>query len=393
MFKMVRSHVYHNATITNLSFTGIAPHTLSLAPPAPVLARNIDEAGIVVPGAIYVGSNLLRGPPSPYQAVRVLKVDGWVGASLSSAELKQILLRFGNVSSADSYSPEWYEPHILLIGLNNVEMYSPKLSATLQDQLDDARNCLLETLLKEIVFGLLIFGQKSRQTSYYHPDQGDSQVALLKVLVAMLHTYVKIRVDRHGRLAIDSQDEAFCLLSANVEETGIRVEARRCIDNKKLEYVISRSTVARFPGFSFDDRHFHGLRPVPTWTWFSSDEAALNANSNQLEMETSEPGDQDHAGQALLDRGAEKEAAARGDAIGADDAGTVAVTRVAREASSDAGCSSPKLAPSEQVVCDESHPGGRQPVKGAKADTSIGVDRKRDEDDGYVMVTQVNHSL
>jgi hypothetical protein len=142
-------------------------------------------------------------------------------------------------------------------------MCSPALTSDLEGKLADARQCVLKTQLKEIAFDILSFG---RMRPYLdHVSTEAFQTALFKVLVSMVQTYIRVKVDCQNQVAVDGQEEQYCLSHVNVEAHGWRIKARRCIDNLELNLMARWAIVEAFralrsttPIFTGRDRCLHG---------------------------------------------------------------------------------------------------------------------------------------
>jgi len=183
----------------------------------------------------------------------------------------------------------------MLIGLNNVYMCSPS-SEGLEVKLADARRCILKTLLKEIGYDIFAFGGVRTYLDQVSPEAFHTR--LFKVLLTMVQTIVRLRVDYQNQVAIDGREYDCCLSHVDKEAQGWRIKLRRCMDNLELEVLVKWADVEHLPGFVFDDGNFYGRRPVSTWEWFSLSEARQDRPQDEL-PEYTDDGVMAHGGPGL----------------------------------------------------------------------------------------------
>jgi hypothetical protein len=218
-------------------------------------------------------------PPSPELIVRTVQVDGWTRVAPLDKDLNEALLQYGNMSPTESSVPGWYDPMAILIGLNNVYMSSPS-SQDLEVKLANARRCILKTLLKEICHDIFAFGRVRTYLDQVSPEA--FHTTLFKVLLTMVQTLVRVRVNYQSQVAIDGCEYDCCLSHVDKEAQGWRIKLRRCKDNLESEVCVEWTDVERLPGFVFDDDNFYGHRPVSTWEWFSLSEVRQGRSQDML---------------------------------------------------------------------------------------------------------------
>jgi hypothetical protein len=218
-------------------------------------------------------------PFSLERVVCTVQVDGWTRVAIVDKDLNKVLHQYGNVSPAKS-PLGWYAPPDILIAINNVYMRSPALSRELDGKLADARQYVLKTQLKDVPFDIWYFGRA--QPCLDQISTQLFQTALFKVLVCMVQTYIRVKIDHQDKVVIDGQEVDCCLSNVAVESNGWRIKARRCVDNLELDVMVRWEAVDRLPCFAFDDSNFDGHKPVPTWKWFSRGEVLHGLAPNEL---------------------------------------------------------------------------------------------------------------
>src|SRR5207248_6294313 len=117
----------------------IGPYTLALS-----CGNKVQQTD--AQGAVCMTNPPLCIPPSLELIVRTVQIDGWTRVAPLDKDLNEALLRYGDMPPGESSVPGWYDPTVMLIGLNNVYMCSPS-SEGLEVKLADARRCILKTLL------------------------------------------------------------------------------------------------------------------------------------------------------------------------------------------------------------------------------------------------------
>lgn len=113
--------------------------------------------------------------------------------------------------------------------------------------------------MKEIAFDILSFG---RVRPYIDQVLIEAyRTVVFNVLVSMVQTYVRVKINCEGHVAFDGQEAECCLRHIDIEAGGWRIEAMRCTDKLELSVMASWSMVDNLPCSSSTTAIFTGLDP------------------------------------------------------------------------------------------------------------------------------------